>query len=279
MSLTRVWTPSPNYSSGGKKRLIVLHDTEGFTGPNGAYDCAVYFQSDCGASSQVCIDNTPGKVWECVARGYGAWTQCGYNSVAVAAELCGYASWSRDYWLTNRRTELDNAAQWVAEESAKLGIPIRILSASEAQGSGVGVCQHKNLGSVGCGHHDCGDGFPMDYVIDTAIGGIPPLAQETSSGMTSTSEYDSSGRLHLAAIDQHNKVCYRGPNGNWYPVSPNEDVLSGCTIAISGPTSAYSAGEITITYTRKPDDKVCTWQKGVDNPEQWRHTVRGGSYQ
>lgn len=97
--------------------------------------------------------------------------------------------------------------------------------------------------------------------------------------MTSASAYDNAGRLHLAAVNQRNQVCYKGPNGNWYEINPEQDVLSGVSIDISGPTSAYEYGEITITYTRKTDDAVCTWQKGVDNPEQWRFTRRGGSYQ
>src|ERR1700748_1836795 len=102
MALTRVWTPSGNYSGGGSKRLLVIHTMEGFTGPSGAYDCAKYFQTDCGASSQVCIDNNRGKIWECVSRNNGSWTQCNYNSASVSCEQSGFASWSRDYWLTHR---------------------------------------------------------------------------------------------------------------------------------------------------------------------------------
>ena len=182
MSLTRVWTPSGNYSGGGAKRIIVIHTMEGFTGANGAYDCAKYFQSDCGASSQVCIDNNRGKVWECVARNNGAWTQCGYNSVAVSCEQSGYASWSRDYWLNNRSNQLHNVADWIAEEAKKLGIPITDLSSSSAQGSGRGVCYHSELGSSGCGHSDPGSGFPLDKVLEWAKGGgtsEPAPSEET----------------------------------------------------------------------------------------------------
>jgi hypothetical protein len=167
MALTRVWTPTGNYSGGSTKRLIVLHTTEGFTGPNGAYDCAKYFQGDVGASSQVCIDNNRGKVWEGVSRANGSWTQCNYNSVAVSAEQCGYASWSRDYWLSNRENELRNTADWIAEESRALGIPIRELSGPD----GSGVTYHSRLGSSGCGHSDPGSGYPLDVVLDWALGG------------------------------------------------------------------------------------------------------------
>jgi hypothetical protein len=282
MSLTRVWTPSGNNSGGSHKRLIVIHTMEGFTGANGAYDCAKYFQSDCGASSQVCIDNNRGKVWEGVTRANGAWTQCNFNSVSVSCEQSGYASWSRDYWLNNRANQLHNIADWIAEESKALGIPITDLTSSQAQGGSAGVCYHSELGSTGCGHSDPGGGWPIDKVLEWARGGggVPPLEETAgSSGMISTSGYDMHGRQHLAAINERDQVCYKGPNGNWYEINPKQDVKSGCTIDISGPLTAYPDGEICITYTSKPDNRVCTWKKGVDNAEQWRHTGYGASYQ
>jgi hypothetical protein len=283
--LQRIWTPSGNKSSGGTKRLIVLHSTEGFTGPNGAYDCAKYFQTDCGASSQVCIDNNRGKVWECVSRAYGSWTQCQFNSVSTSAEQCGYASWSRDYWLTNRENELRNAADWIAEESRHFGIPIVLLNSSQAQGGSEGVCYHSHLGGSGCGHSDPGSGYPIDTVLEWAKGGggVPPetVPEPKAMNMTSASAYDNNGRLHQAAINQRGEVCYHGPNGNWYPISTNASykALSGVHIAISGPLDDYPNGEICITYTRYNDDQVCTYRKGVDNPEQWRYAKTGGSYQ
>jgi hypothetical protein len=177
MGLTRVWTPTGNYSGGSSKRLIVLHTTEGFTGPNGAYDCAVYFKGDVGASSQVCIDDHRGKVWECVSRVNGSWTQCNYNSVSVSAEQCGYASWSRDYWLNSHGNLLHNTADWIAEEAKALGIPIRELSGPD----GSGVTYHSRLGSSGCGHSDPGSGYPLDKVLEWA-GGSASTAPPPSGG-------------------------------------------------------------------------------------------------
>jgi hypothetical protein len=174
MDLTRVWTPSGNYSGGGTKRILVIHTMEGFTGPNGAYDCAKYFQGPVGASSQVCIDNNRGKVWEGVSRHNASWTQCNYNGAAVSCEQSGFASWSRQYWLDNRSNQLHNIADWIAEESRALGIPITDLSASQAQGGGRGVCYHSELGSSGCGHSDPGSGWPIDKVLEWARGGTEP---------------------------------------------------------------------------------------------------------
>jgi hypothetical protein len=277
MSLTRHWYPSPNYSSGGKKRLIVLHTTEGFTGTNGMYDCAIYFQGPSGASSHVVIDNYhPGHVCEGVNRNHGAWTQCGYNSVCVSAEQCGYASWSRDTWLNDKSDLLKNTAQWIAEESSLLGIPITRLTASQAQGNNAGICGHSDLGSAGCGHSDPGSGYPWDVVLDWARNGIaakPPTVEEVH--MTPASAYDMDGRLHHAAINQRFDVCYKGPNGNWYPVSEEEwhKAQSGVSMVIS------PDNEITITFTQRDGDAVHMWQKFADNPEQWRLTRLGASYQ
>jgi peptidoglycan hydrolase-like protein with peptidoglycan-binding domain len=195
MALTRVWTPSGNYSGGGTKRLLVVHTMEGFTGSNGAYDCAKYFQGDVGASSHVCIDNNRGKIWECVHRSNGAWTQCNYNSVSVSVEQSGYASWSRDYWLSNRENQLRNIADWLKEESGKTGIPLVKLSSSQAQGSGRGICYHSDLGSAGCGHSDPGANWPLDKVLEWAGSSSSTPPPETSDGTAPAFPYPSTHYL------------------------------------------------------------------------------------
>jgi hypothetical protein len=273
--LTRVWTPTGNCSAGGAKDLIVLHSTEGFTGPNGAYDCAVYFQGPVGASAQVCIDNNRGKVWEGVRRGDASWTQCNYNGRAVSAEQCGYASWSRDYWLANREAELRNAADWIAEEAHALGIPITDLGSA----SGRGVVYHSELGSAGCGHSDPGAGYPLDVVLDWARGGSgstePTPPPEARGTVSAASAYDKDGRLHYAMINQRGDVCYKGPDGTPYAISTEEwhKAQSGVGMAINPATN-----EITITWTQRDGDAVHIWQKIAGDPEQWRITRIAASY-
>jgi hypothetical protein len=248
MALTRVWTPSPNYSGGGTKRLLVIHTMEGFTGPNGAYDCAKYFQGNVGCSSQVCIDNNRGKVWECVSRGNGAWTQCNYNSVSVSMEQCGYASWSRDKWLNEREPQLRNVADWIKEESGKLGIPITRLNASQAQGSGRGICGHQDLGSSGCGHSDPGANWPWDKVLEWAKGGgsAPPA----SGGVLVSSDvafYE--GKQIVAYIRPDGKVCCNGG-----VVDPGSNAKSGVGLAID------DKGKKVITYTNT-SGRLCKYEQ------------------
>jgi hypothetical protein len=123
-----------------------------------------------GVSSHTGADDKAGIIGEYVKRGNKAWTAANANPVAVQMELCAFASWSADEWHRHPNM-LSNCARWIAEEAAYFGLPITKLSPSAAQGSGRGVCQHKDLGSWGGSHHDCGSGFPMDHVLELARSG------------------------------------------------------------------------------------------------------------
>lgn len=251
MSLIRHWYPTGSYSSGGTKRILVIHTMEGFTGPNGAQDCAIYFQGDVGASSQVCIDNNRGHIWEGVKRQYGSWTQCGYNSVAISCEQSGYASWSRQYWLDYRNNQLRNIADWLAEESRATGIPLIDISASAAQGSGRGVCYHSELGSTGCGHGDPGSGFPLDQVLIWANGGGAPSAPEQENDVTAATAYFE-GKKYRACIGADNRLYFKEPgwpDNRWDMVDSKSNAKSGLSYVIDSQEGSDSYGERTMTYT------------------------------
>lgn len=200
MTLTRVRILSPNYSSrgGAKVRLIVLHTSEGATTFT---SLGSYFSNpNSQVSSHVGIDDTVNTVGEYVDRGAKAWTAGNANPVAVQAELCtpsgGYL-WTDAQWRTHTNM-LTNAAQWIKEESAAFGIPIVKLNASQAQGTGVGICQHRDLGSWGGGHIDCGDGFPIDYVLSLAGGG-QPVAPPITPGVPPL-HVDYFGQTHNSTV-------------------------------------------------------------------------------
>lgn len=170
MTLQRRWMPSPNYSSrsGSSVRLIVVHTAEG---ARTIEELGNFFaKTSSGVSSHTGADDKKNVVGEYVKRGNKAWTQGNANPVAVSIELCAFAAWTRDEWMKHPNM-LANCAQWIAEEASYFNLPIVALSPENAQKSGKGVCQHKDLGSWGGGHHDCGSGFPMDYVLDLAKGG------------------------------------------------------------------------------------------------------------
>jgi hypothetical protein len=167
MALKRKWIASPNYSSRGGSgvRLIVIHTAEGATTIESLGN--FFASSSSGVSSHTGIDDKLGTIGEYVKRGNKAWTASNANPVAVQTELCAFAKWSHSEWQRHPNM-LDNCARWIAEEAKAFGIPITKLSASQAQGSGRGVCQHADLGSWGGGHWDCGSGFPMDDVLAAA---------------------------------------------------------------------------------------------------------------
>ena len=196
MALKRVWIPSPNYSSRGGSgvRLIVLHTAEG---ARTIESLGSFFQGDVGASSHVGIDDKANTIGEYVKRSNKAWTQANYNPMAVSVELCAFASWSTDEWH-NHPNMLDSCAKWIAEEAKYYGLPITRLNASQAQGSGRGVCQHVDLGSGGGGHWDCGSGFPMDHVLKMAqSGGSSPEPEQEEEDHLIASALAHNGTLQV----------------------------------------------------------------------------------
>lgn len=219
MTLKRVSIPSPNVSSrgGSKVRLIVLHTSEGAT----TYQSLGNFFANPSSqvSSHVGTDDTPNTVGEYVQRGSKAWTSANANPVAVQNELCtpsgGYL-WTDAQWRQHPNM-LANCAQWIKEEATAFGIPIVKLSAAQAQGSSAGVCQHRDLGSWGGGHVDCGNGFPMDYVLSLATGGSPqptpppqPTPTPPPAGKAPPFPYPAGHYLGPASSDP---LCHSGHYG------------------------------------------------------------------
>jgi hypothetical protein len=229
MALRREWIASPNYSSRGTGvRLVVLHTAEGAL----TYQSlgSFFSSSSSGVSSHVGIDDTPGIVGEYVRRDMKAWTQGNANPYSVAAELCAFASWTSEW--AGHPVMLQNTAQWIAEECAAFGIPLRRLSAAEAQGGASGVCQHVDLGSAGGGHWDCGPGFPMDDVLAMAGGARPgPDPAPTRKGRTMIASTSTGNgywtTTHDGAVYAFGDAVYCG--GGFSP-----DVLSGEVIGIAG---------------------------------------------
>jgi hypothetical protein len=165
--LKRVAYPSPCYSSrgGATVRLIVLHTAEG---ARTIESLGNFFANSANqVSSHAGADDKVGTIGIYVERPNKAWTQGNANPVAVSIELCAFAAWTTAEWH-NHPNMLDNVARWIAEESKAFGVPITKLTASQAQGSGHGVCQHRDLGAWGGSHSDCGNGFPMDEVLNMA---------------------------------------------------------------------------------------------------------------
>jgi hypothetical protein len=265
VAIKEVWIPSPHYSSPQSYMVAAFHTTEGAMKIR---DLGAWFQNPSAqCSSHHGADNYERGVFGAyVYENHKAWTQAGANPWTLSIELCAYASWSRSTWLNSKGVLVDNAAEWLNYICDKYKIPFTLLSNSQAQsGSVKGVCQHVNFGSMGSGHHDCGDGFPIDVVLDKAKkwGG-------SSGGSTGGGILVSSG----VAFDPktgNEVIAYIDPDGhircNGGLVDPDSNAKSGVGINIS------SSGRKVITYTNQ-SGKLCTYAQDAGSNE-WGWVDKG----
>jgi hypothetical protein len=255
-SLKRVWIPSPNFSSrgGAGVRLVCLHTAEG---ARTIESLGGYFQGNVSASSHTGADDKVNTVGEFVKRDQKAWTCAEFNPVAVQIELCGFASWSQSEWLNNHSNMLNNCGLWIAEEAAHYGIPITKLTASEAQGSGRGVCQHVDLGARGGGHHDCGSGFPMDHVLDIARGGASPAQSKVGDMVASGSDANGGPHVFWVGSNRH-QVFFKYQQGNDWK---GGGLFAQLSENVTGLSCTVTNGDIFTVHARCDDGNAYyTWQ-------------------
>jgi len=178
MALTRIWRPSPNYSSGPHQgRLVVVHTSEGATTEASLSNYLA--QSSSQVSYQVCFDNqgSPGSITECVKPDKKAWAAMSANSWGVHGACCtpsgASSGWSRTSWQ-NQDTMLRKCGAWIGEECARFGVPIVKINADEIRAGRSGVCGHGDCSGAGAGgsHTDPGPNFPWDVAL-TYAGGVP----------------------------------------------------------------------------------------------------------
>jgi len=145
---------------GGRVHLLVLHTTEG---AGSLEELRSIFEGE-EASSHYGID-AAGRIAQFVRDQDKAWTQCNFNPVCLSAEQVAFAEFSRAHWFRERHAQLEGSAIWLAYGHIQYGVPLR---PGKVEGGGIvhdGVVQHSDLGLIGCGHSDCGDGYPEGYVI------------------------------------------------------------------------------------------------------------------
>ena len=264
-SIREVWIPSPHWSSPrGAYLKGAFHTTEG---AQKIRDLGAWFQNpSAGCSSHHGSDNYErGLFGAYVYESNKAWTQGNGNSVCLSLEQCtpsGAASgWSRDTWLS-KTILIDNAAEWMHYMAEKYGLPYKWLTNSEAQDTWTkGFCEHVNGGSAWSGHHDCGNGFPNDVVLDKArswgSGGTTP---STGGLDVSASVAHYEGKAYFAYIDLDGHVCVNGG-----VVDPNSNAKSGVDISINP-----EDGRKVVVYTNT-DNKVCTYDQAKGDPD-WTWT-------
>jgi hypothetical protein len=172
---------SPNSSPRGAApvRLVILHTAEG---ARTVAELGNYFASaSVQVSSHVGIDDQGLEQYVPYER--EAWTTLSANPVSDNAELCGFAAWTREQWLSQHRPMLERAASWVAARCAARNIPVVKLTPAQVAAGHAGVIGHVDwtLGMKEGTHTDPGPGFPWDVVISLAQGGGAPVAQDVNA--------------------------------------------------------------------------------------------------
>jgi Putative peptidoglycan binding domain len=204
MAVTRAWWPSQHYSGGGLSvACIGFHTTEGSTTAESLRNWLTNPSSK--VSYHFAVDMSHGDNWAAnfVRTSDRAWAQANYNGKCVSIAFCtpsGAASgWSRDTWLS-KGAMLTAAGRLAGELSRQFNVPRTALSASQAQGSGRGFCQHRDFGAGGGNHHDCGNGFPMDRILAIAGGAAPPPSGQAppATGTAPRLSVDYFGQRHNA---------------------------------------------------------------------------------
>lgn len=151
---------------GARIHLAVLHTTEGSDSPAGnppsdLVTLGNIFDGE-EASAHLGV-NVDGKIGRYVEDSQKAWAVCNYNSSTISLEQIGFAAFTEAEWF-KRHAQLIGAAEFLQYVNNHYGVPIR---KGKVSGGGIdreGVVQHKDLGIIGCGHTDCGDGYPQGYV-------------------------------------------------------------------------------------------------------------------
>lgn len=152
---------------GARIHGLVLHITEGGDSPGGIppQDLvtlgAIFDGEEDSAHLGV---NVRGEFGRYVPDDRKAWAVCNYNAMTLSLEQIGFAAFTRDQWFRERHDQLKGAAEFLQYGHEKYGVPLRPGKVSGGAITRDGVFQHKDLGIMGCGHVDCGPGYPQGYV-------------------------------------------------------------------------------------------------------------------
>jgi hypothetical protein len=149
---------------GGRIKIAVLHTTEGSDHPAGDADLiglgSLFDTEEASANYGV---NVAGRIGLYVEDARKAWAVCYLNPVAINLEQIGFAAFTRSEWFA-RDLQLHAAAGWLQYCHEAHGVPLRHGYVAGGVVLRTGVVQHKDLGAQGCGHTDCGPGYPEGYV-------------------------------------------------------------------------------------------------------------------
>lgn len=161
-------------NSNGPRRAtnyVVVHTQEGGTGD--AVGLARYCNGN-DVSYNIEVDDERTVLNVPVTE--GPWAAAEANDIAVHICFAGsYAAWDAAKWQStdtadglNESAMLDRGARAAAAACKQFGIPVVYAGDGGRSGWPVlpkGIAGHRDFGRRGGGHHDPGDGFPMDEFL------------------------------------------------------------------------------------------------------------------
>lgn len=169
--------------NGAKIIWVTLHSAEGARTVGSLYD---FFNRGQHASSHAGADGYQlSSPW--VPDDRAAWTLLNGNARSLNLELCAFARWTREQWLStgwvdgvwNPRQMIRHAAAWAREKCDRHGLPRRLLTAAEVGRGMSGIIDHARYtyGTGDGNHTDVGNNFPWD-VFFSDLNGTPGGEEE-----------------------------------------------------------------------------------------------------
>jgi hypothetical protein len=166
---------SPRY--GAKIIWIALHTAEGARTVGSLYG---YFDRNQNASSHAGADGYQlSEPW--VPDERAAWTLLNGNPRSLNLEMCGFAHWTREQWLStgwvdgvwNPRQMIRHAAAWTRQKCDAHSVPRRLLTPAEVGQGMSGIIDHARytFGTGDGNHTDVGKNFPWDVYFSDLGGG------------------------------------------------------------------------------------------------------------
>jgi hypothetical protein len=163
---------------------VALHTAEGSRRRSDLYN---FFDTVRSGSSHGGVDGT-GLDDGWVPDDRSAWTLLNGNPVSLNLEMCGFARWTRDQWLStdtvdgcvNPRQMVRNAAEWARRKCEKFGVPKSYIGIDGVAARRPGIIAHRDY-TFGAGdgdHTDIGLNFPWDVFFADMNAGTPTPPEE-----------------------------------------------------------------------------------------------------
>jgi len=199
-------TPHQSSREGARIHGLVLHTTEGGDSPAGDPPADLVtlgnvFDGE-EASAHLGV-NVRGEFGRYVADSAKAWAVCNYNPPTLNLEQIGFAHFTHEEWMRDRHPQLHGAAEFLVYGHVHYGVPLQKGECSGGAITRPGIFQHKDFGIAGCGHVDCGPGYPQGYVTMLAQFFI-------AHRLHPTAKHTETLRRKLNAIREHYGVAKIG---------------------------------------------------------------------